>query len=250
MAGPAAPVGLPGTALLLRRLGPAAVRILRGPALRASTGCFDLGFAARRLRGLALLASTSWLGLAVAPSWPRACGLDCRRLERGSLPAGVWRWTGPPWGRRSAPACFFSAAPGSADSRPWGIGLALRRPGLLPIRAIGAARAGGLGSGRTVLEALDGMDDPLLGRPEVSIADGLDPGQHVLHLLLGVRIGHLEVAQVVEHAANPGREPLVAAVESAADLPLDHRGVVEVVALGLREPVGLRRGCERRSRPA
>ena len=67
----------------------------------------------------------------------------------------------------------------------------------------------------------------------------------LFHLLLCVGIGDLEVAEVVEHAADPSREPFVAIGEAAADLTLNHRGVVEVIPLGLGEPVGLREGTVR-----
>ena len=54
-----------------------------------------------------------------------------------------------------------------------------------------------------------------------------------LHLLLGVGVGDLEVAQVVEEPADLLVEAVVAVVDPAADLALDDLGVLEVVACGL-----------------
>ncbi len=70
-----------------------------------------------------------------------------------------------------------------------------------------------------------------------------EPGEHVFHLLLGIGVVDLEVVQVVEHAADPRADALVAIVDPAGHLALNHRPVVEVVALLGRQPVGLGQGA-------
>ena len=50
--------------------------------------------------------------------------------------------------------------------------------------------------------------------------------EHLLHLLLGVGVGDLEVAEVVEQPADLLFEAVVAVAHPAADLALDHPGVV------------------------
>jgi hypothetical protein len=96
-----------------------------------------------------------------------------------------------------------------------------------------------------VVETLGGASEALFGRAQVLIANVADLIEHFFHLFLRIRVGDLEVAQVVEHPADPGTESLFTMGDPAADLPLDHRGVDEVVTLGLGEPVRLRQGAGR-----
>ena len=84
---------------------------------------------------------------------------------------------------------------------------------------------------RVPFEALRRAGEPLLGGAEVLLADLLDAGLHLLHLFLGVGIGDLEVLQVVEEAANLLVEAVGRAVDPAAHLALNHRGVLELVAV-------------------
>ena len=84
---------------------------------------------------------------------------------------------------------------------------------------------------RVPFETLRGAGEPLLGGTEVLLADLLDAGLHLLHLFLGVGIGDLEVLQVVEEAANLLIEAVGRAVDPAADLALNHLGVLELVAV-------------------
>ena len=100
------------------------------------------------------------------------------------------------------------------------------------------------------VEALGRASQTLLGRAEVLVANHAEPREHVFHLLLGIGVVDLEVPEVVEHAADPGTDTLVAVVDPAGHLALDHPRVVEVVALlGLEaDRSGTR--CAWRCRPA
>ena len=94
-----------------------------------------------------------------------------------------------------------------------------------------------------MLEALAGPGKALLGRLEVAVADHGEALEHILHLLLGLGIRELEVAEVVEHPPEPLLEPFIPVVHPAAHLPLDEPGVVEIVALGTGEAVGPGQGA-------
>ena len=89
----------------------------------------------------------------------------------------------------------------SGWTRGWSVGPLSRLAGLALPRLIGGGPPwrGAVG---VSLEALGGVRQPLLGRAEVVLADPLDARLHLLHLLLGVGVGDLEVAEVVEEPAD------------------------------------------------
>ena len=92
-------------------------------------------------------------------------------------------------------------------------------------------------------QALAGPAQSLLGRLQVAIADHAQPLEHLLHLLLGVGVGDLEVAEVVEHVPQLLLQPLVAVAHPAAHLALDQPGVVQVLALRAGKAIGPGQGA-------
>ena len=86
---------------------------------------------------------------------------------------------------------------------------------------------------------LDAREIPCSAGPRCWSRITLEPSEHALHLLLGVGVVELEVLEVFERPAHPGADPFVAVVQPAANLPLNHPGVVQIVALRLRQGRGL-----------
>ena len=159
----------------------------------------------------------------------------CRLGSRAYRPA---RWAchpAIPAYRLGRPACppHPSRSVCRPDSRPCPIpccacvrrlGFACARVRFCPVVGPIGLRPG------SFLKAFRGVRQPLLGGAEVLLADALDARLHVLHLLLGVGVGDLEVLEVVEEPADLLVEAVGAVVDPAADLALDHLGVLEVVA--------------------
>ena len=61
----------------------------------------------------------------------------------------------------------------------------------------------------------------------------------------GVGVVELEILKVFERPAEPGSDPFVAVVQPASYLPLDHAGVVQIVALRLRKLRGFLQAADR-----
>ncbi len=100
-----------------------------------------------------------------------------------------------------------------------------RSVGVWPGRRL-RRRAGRLGTGRsTTLRSrlLVASGQPLLGRTQILVANHRQPREHIFHLLLGVGVVDLEIALIVENPGDPRADPLVAVVDPAGHLSLNHR---------------------------
>ena len=90
----------------------------------------------------------------------------------------------------------------------------------------------------SLLDGLAGPRQRLFGRAEVTIAQHVELPEHVQHLLLSFGIGNLEIAEIVEQAAEFLLQAFFAIAHPAADLALDHAGVVQIIALGAGKLIG------------
>ena len=170
--------------------------------------------------------------------------------QSGRLPWKHLRVGWHPWLRPGSSSTFPTSSSGELASAGRG-----RRP--FSIRRVPWRLAFADGSGDPPSGWALGGDEFLASRllvarvspcsagSQVLVADRRQPRQHVFHLLLGLGIVDLEVALIVENAADPRADALVAVVEPASHLALNHGTVIEIVAILGRQPIGLRQRAHR-----